>query len=166
MATLIKNRSIVSECWQTLNSADDLAVLTPDAGVLAPLVLWQTHGAALRARPGKVGVWLNSHEDPASIAKELSSFDVVAVNFPKFADGRGYSMARLLRERYGYTGELRAIGDVLRDQLQDLERCGFDAFELRADQNAQAALGAFADFSNQYQTSALQPVPLFRRRLA
>ena len=166
MATLIKNRSIVSASWQTLNSADDLASLAPDARVLAPLALWQTHGDALRARSGKVGVWLNSHEDPAAISKELNSFDVVAVNFPKFADGRGYSIARLLRERYGYKGELRAIGDILRDQLQDLERCGFDAFELRADQNAHAALSAFADFSNQYQTSALQPVPLFRRRLA
>lgn len=166
MATLIKNRSIVSENWQILSGADDLAALAPDVGVLASLALWQTHGAALRARPGKIGVWLNSHEDPAAIAGEFSKLDVVAVNFPKFADGRGYSIARLLRDRYGYTGELRAIGDVLRDQLQDLERCGFDAFELRADQNAQAALSAFADFSNQYQTSALQPVPLFRRRLA
>lgn len=166
MTTLIKNRSIVSENWQTLSSADDLTSVAPDAGVLAPLALWQSHGEALRARSGKVGVWLNSHEEPAAIANDLSGLDVVAVNFPKFADGRGYSIGRLLRERYSYKGELRAIGEVLRDQLQDLERCGFDAFELRADQNAQAALSAFADFSNQYQTSALQPVPLFRRRLA
>jgi uncharacterized protein (DUF934 family) len=166
MATLIKNRSIVSESWQTLNGADELASLTPDASVLAPLALWQSHGEALRARSGKVGVWLNSHEDPAAIANDLARLEVVAVNFPKFGDGRGYSIGRLLRERYGYKGELRAIGEVLRDQLQDLERCGFDAFALRADQNAQAALSAFTGFSNQYQTSALQPLPLFRRRLA
>jgi uncharacterized protein (DUF934 family) len=91
---------------------------------------------------------------------------VIAVNFPKFTDGRGFSAARLLRERYGYQGELRAIGDVLRDQLQELERCGFDAFLLRADQDVQSALHAFADLSDQYQTSALQPLPLFRRRFA
>ena len=88
------------------------------------------------------------------------------MNFPKFGDGRGYSIARLLRERYGYTGELRAIGDVLRDHLQFMEQCGFDAFALREDQNIDEALRAFDDFSDGYQTSARRPVPLFLRRLA
>jgi len=81
-------------------------------------------------------------------------------------DGRGYSIARLLRERYGWRGELRAIGDVLRDQLFYLTRCGFDAFELRAGQDAQAALTALADFSEAYQSSVERPQPLFRRRVA
>jgi uncharacterized protein (DUF934 family) len=88
------------------------------------------------------------------------------VNFPKFNDGRGFSIGRLLRERYGFRGELRAIGDVLRDQLFFLARCGFDAFALRDDQDVDEALGAFADFSEAYQPALDQPVPLFRRRLA
>jgi len=89
----------------------------------------------------------------------------VAVHFPQFADGRGYSLGRLLRERYGWRGELRAIGDVLRDQLFYLTRCGFDAFDLREDQDLQAALSAFDDFSESYQTAVDQRQPLFRRRI-
>ena len=88
------------------------------------------------------------------------------MNFPKFGDGRGYSIARLLRERYGFKGELRATGDVLHDHLFFMEQCGFDAFALREDQNPQEALSVFDTFSDGYQTSVLRPVPLFRRRLA
>ncbi|HEY6240935.1 MAG TPA: DUF934 domain-containing protein, partial [Burkholderiales bacterium] len=93
-------------------------------------------------------------------------FPLIAVNFPKFGDGRGYSIARLLRERYGFRGELRAIGDVLHDHLFFMEQCGFDAFALREDQDAQEALSVFGTFSDAYQTSVQRPVPLFRRRLA
>ena len=88
------------------------------------------------------------------------------MKFPKFGDGRGYSIARLLRERCGYRGELRAIGDVLYDHLYFMEQCGFDAFALRDDQDAREALAVFATFSDGYQTSVLRSSPLFRRRLA
>jgi uncharacterized protein (DUF934 family) len=88
------------------------------------------------------------------------------VNFPKFADGRGYSTARLLRERYGYHGEIRAIGDVLHDQLFFMKRCGFDAYAVRADKDIEAALAGFDDFSDAYQAAVDQPQPLFRRRAA
>jgi uncharacterized protein (DUF934 family) len=88
------------------------------------------------------------------------------VHFPTFTDGRGYSTARLLRERYGYRGELRAVGDVLRDQLFYLSRVGFDAFALRQDQDAEGALASLADFSESYQASVERPQPLFRRRIA
>ena len=94
----------------------------------------------------------------------MQRFPLIAVNFPKFGDGRGYSIARLLRERYGFKGELRAIGDVLHDHLFFMSQCGFDAFALREDQDAQEALSVFGTFSDGYQTSALRPVPLFRRR--
>lgn len=86
--------------------------------------------------------------------------------FPQFTDGRGYSTARLLRERYGWWGELRAIGDVQRDQLFYLSRVGFDAFELNDGIDLQSALSAFADFSEAYQTSVERLLPLFRRRSA
>jgi uncharacterized protein (DUF934 family) len=88
----------------------------------------------------------------------------VEVSFPSATDGRGYSIARLLRERHGYGGELRAVGDVKRDQLFNLARCGFDAFLLLKDEDADGALGAFDDFSEAYQASVERPLPLFRRR--
>jgi uncharacterized protein (DUF934 family) len=103
-------------------------------------------------------------DDLGDFAQRIGSLNVIAVNFPKYGDGRGYSIARLLRERYGYKGELRAVGVVARDHLQQMAQCGFDSFLLREGEDAQEALAAFDDFSEAYQASAAQPVPLFRRR--
>lgn len=114
-------------------------------------------GAALRVEP---------HEDPAAFADRLAAAARVEVHFPKFTDGRGYSIARLLRERHGYAGELRAVGDIGRDQLFYLARVGFDAFLLREGEDAEAALAALAGFSEAYQASVERPQPLFRRRHA
>ena len=107
---------------------------------------------------------LEPADDPAQFAHRLGTVSRVEVNFPSFTDGRGYSIARLLRERHGYRGELRAVGDVQRDQLFYLARCGFDAFLLRDDEDAQAARSALHDFSEAYQASVERPQPLFRRR--
>ena len=112
-------------------------------------------GEVLRLEPG---------DDPARVADRLGAAARVEVNFPSFTDGRGYSIARLLRERHGYQGELRAIGVVARDHLHAMAQCGFDTFELREGEDAQAALAAFGDFSEAYQATAAQRVPLFRRR--
>ena len=101
-------------------------------------------------------------DDPASVS--LEGVTRVEVNFPKFGDGRGYSIARLLRERYGYRGELRAVGHITRDLLFFMESCGFDAFELRPGEDAHEALAGFDDFSESYQASVARPQPLFRRR--
>ena len=103
-------------------------------------------------------------DDLAAKAERIGALGVIAVNFPKYGDVRGYSIARLLRERYGYKGELRAVGVVARDHLQLMAQCGFDSFLLREGEDAQAALAAFDDFSESYQANAAQPVPLFRRR--
>jgi len=165
MAVIIRQSQVVADNWLLLKAAPEASIaIPPDGDVIVPLAVWRAQRDALTARAGKLGVWLDSHEDPALIASDLSHFALVAVNFPQFADGRGYSIAHLLRERYGWRGELRAIGDVLRDQLFYLAQCGFDAFELRAGQDAQAALSAFGDFSEAYQTSVARPQPLFRRR--
>jgi len=107
---------------------------------------------------------LEPTDDPALVAGAVGIARVIAINFPKFGDGRGYSVGRLLRERYGYKGELRAVGEVARDHLYAMAQCGFDAFELREGENPQDALQAFGDFSEQYQATAAQPLPLFRRR--
>jgi len=109
-------------------------------------------------------VWLDSHEEPAAIAEDLKLFGVVAVNFPTFGDGRGFSTARLLRERFGWKGELRAVGDIFRDQLFFLASCGFDAFALREGEDPREALAGFRVFSDPYQASVERPLPLFRRR--
>ena len=109
---------------------------------------------------------LEAGDDPGALAASLGRLKLVAVNFPKFGDGRGYSIARLLRERYGYRGELRAIGAVARDHLYYMAQCGFDAFELRTGEDPQEALAAFNDFSDGYQATVARPQPLFRRRRA
>jgi len=109
---------------------------------------------------------LEPTDEPAAFADRLGTAARVEVNFPKFGDGRGYSIGRLLRERYGYRGELRAVGHITRDLLFYLESCGFDAFELRPGEDPQAALAGFDDFSEAYQASVARPLPLFRRRPA
>ena len=175
MATLIRNRQIASDSWRSLDDAAPwLAVgedgFVPDfpaaGGLIVPLALWRLRRADLLDRRGPVGVRLGAGEEPEAIAADLEHLALVAVHFPKFSDGRGLSTARLLRERYGYEGEVRAVGDVLRDQLPFLERCGFDSFALRDDQDPAAALAAFAELSDAYQGTATEPLPLFRRRLA
>ncbi|MGQ0750856.1 MAG: DUF934 domain-containing protein [Betaproteobacteria bacterium] len=137
-----------------------------EGDIIVPLALWATGRDTLSARNGRVGVWLQSGEGPERIAADLERLPLVAVNFPKLVDGRGYTTGRLLRERYGYRGELRAVGDVQRDQLLFLSRCGFDAFALKEGVDQEAALAAYSDFSEAYQASVENSLPLFRRRAA
>ena len=114
-------------------------------------------------------VVLEPTDDPRDVVAKLGlalpGLKLIAINFPKYGDGRGYSIARLLRERYGYKGELRAIGVVARDHLQLMAQCGFDSFQLREGEDADEALKGLNDFGEAYQASAAQPVPLFRRRV-
>lgn len=139
----------------------------PPAGpVIVPLATWKAGRAALRARREPVGVWLAPADDPAELLADLRELPLIGVHFPKFADGRGYSTATLLRGRYGYRGELRAFGDVGRDQLFYLRRCGFDAFSLPPHRDPEAALASLQDFSVRYQASVDEALPLFRRRHA
>ena len=168
MATLIKERRIVADNWRLLErgAKGELPEVPKQGDVIVPLALWLARRENFLAYPGQLGVWLDASEGPEAIAGDVQRFPLIAVNFSKFGDGRGYSIARLLRERYGFKGELRAIGDVLHDHLFFMEQCGFDAFALREDQDAQQALSALDTFSDSYQTSVLRPVPLFRRRLA
>jgi len=163
MTQLIKHGAVIQDNWQLLERGS-IGALPFSGDVIVPLDLWTSEREALSFRLGRIGVWLEADADPEAIAPDLARFDLIAVRFASFTDGRGYSIARLLRERHGYRGELRAIGDVLRDQLYYLSRCGFDAFALRADQNPGQALSAFGDFSEAYQASVERPEPLFRRR--
>lgn len=159
MPSVIKHRRIVEDRWQHLADEAEL----PAGPVIVSLARWQRERAILLKRGQPVGVRLPNTANVADLAADLSLLEVVALEFPKFADGRAHSQARLLRERYGYQGELRAVGDVLRDQLFFMARNGFDAFELRADRSLEDALKAFDEFSESYQPAADQPQPLYRR---
>ncbi|GAA4027109.1 DUF934 domain-containing protein [Actimicrobium antarcticum] len=165
MRDIIKHRAVVSDDWTVLRMADGDAAETitvPSGKIIVPLAVWQAQRETLAARP-ELGVWLASSDRPEALKGDLAHFAVVAVDFPKFADGRGYSIAYNLRARLGYDGELRAIGDVLRDQLFYMSRVGFDAFATREDRNIHDALKGLTDFSESYQTSLDQKTPLFRR---
>lgn len=117
---------------------------------------------ALRAR-GRFGVWIDGADDPHALSPVLDEAALVAVRFAAFTDGRGYSAAVLVR-RLGWRGELRAIGDVLRDQLLQMQRVGFTSFAVREDRDAHDALEAFREYSDAYQGNAVEPRPYFRRR--
>jgi len=162
---IIKNKAVVSDDWTILRLQENEtpeSVSVPAGKVMVPLRVWQAQRSRLQDRSG-LGVWLASNERPEDLKGDLDRFDVIAVDFPRFADGRGYSIAYNLRARLGYTGELRAIGDVLRDQLFYMQRVGFDAFAPRPDKNIYDALKGLTDFSETYQTSFDQKLPLFRR---
>lgn len=164
MQRIIKNDQVIDETWHLLPKDVTLEGLSNSDDLIVPLALWRDHAHALKARDGGLGVWLDSDEEVEEIAEDLQYFQVVALNFPVFTDGRHFSSARLLRERYGYKGEVRAIGDVLRDQLFFMKRCGFDAYAIRPDRDPYDALQGLSDFSEVYQAATDQPLPLFRRR--
>ena len=170
---LIKERRLQDDAWKVVTLIDgqpELDVCLPVGPLLVPLSVWKARKSCLIAREYEhgtpLGIWLSPDDDPAEIAKDVDDFTVIAVHFPKFTDGRGYSTARLLRERYGYDGELRAFGDVGRDQIFFLNRVGFDSFLVGEGRNAEEALTAFDDFPETYQAGTDLPIPLFRRRAA
>lgn len=157
---VIKGRKVVDDAWELLPAG---APIPPAGDVIVGLAAWSEWNASPKPeRAGRIGVVLESGELPEQIVA-LEQVPLVAINFPKFADGRGYSSARLLRERHGYEGEIRAVGDVLRDQLFYMARCGIDSFALKAGKDIEGALAAFDDFSLAYQPGADDPRPLFRR---
>jgi len=168
MSKIIKGSIVVEDDWNVLrpaetDSAESVAV--PPGKVIVPLKVWLAQ-ADLKNR-NDLGVWFSGDESAEELRDALTQnpqqFALIAVDFAKFTDGRGYSIAHNLRARLGYRGELRAIGDVLRDQLFYMRRVGFDAYAVRADKNIDDALKSLTDFSETYQTSWDEKVPLFRR---
>ena len=162
MPQLIKNRARADDRCTLLRDVATLADLPDGVPVIVPLSLWLEHRGALIAR-GDVGVWLAPADHPGTLADDIERLQIIAIDFPQFTDGRGYSNARLLRERYRYEGELRAVGDIGRDQMYYLAQCGFDAFVIPHGRDARDALDSFADFSDGYQATTAR-TPWFRRR--
>jgi uncharacterized protein (DUF934 family) len=166
MQKLIKDKAIAKDPWTLLKIATGPEILTavPGKNLIVPLQFWRDYGADLEQYGGNIALWLDSDETVSEIGDVLSTFPLIALNFPVYADGRSYTNARELRERFAYEGEVRAIGDVLRDQLYYMSRCGFNAFSLRHDQDPDACIKAFDDFKTGYQSTVMEPTPLFRRR--
>jgi uncharacterized protein (DUF934 family) len=145
--------------------ASGLAELPPGAPLIVSLEQWQSRRDELLARGPTLGLRLRSDQPPQLVAADLPHFTVVALEFPKYRDGRAYTHARMLRERYGFTGEVRAVGDVLQEQLHFMQRCGFDAFELQCSNPAAAWQAIAADHTVWYQaTGDGRPRALDRRR--
>lgn len=166
MQKLIKNGEIVKDHWTVLKEANgpDVLKAVPGRSFIAPLSFWKLYRKELEEYQGEIAIWLDSDEDVNDIGEDVHSLPMIALNFPVFSDGRSYTNARELREQLNYQGEIRAIGDVLRDQLFYMARCGFDSFALRFDQDPEACLTAFKDFKTSYQSTIVEPRPLFRRR--
>lgn len=157
---LIANGELAAEnAWCVSYDAEMLPEQRP---AFVPLALWQANQDDDELAP----LLTSDTELTAELVKQLSSAGAIAIDFPAFTDGRGYSIARLLRERYDYRGEVRAVGDVLVDQLDYMRRCGFSAMALRDDQHPEDALRALSFISVRYQPDVEERQALFERRLA
>lgn len=144
---IIKDGRIIAD--DRVHLADDAAI--PAAGVFTvSLARWRKEQASLKGILS-LGIRLPNDVDVDEIASELAGLEFIALEFPKFGDGRAYSQAHVLRERHVFKGELRAIGDVQRDQLWQMYRCGINAYELRPDRSIEDALKAFSEYSLTYQ---------------
>jgi uncharacterized protein (DUF934 family) len=153
---LTRDGAWTADDWPVVR--DQATIVNESEPVLLPLALYLT-----QSQSAAHGVWLSPTDDPAALVSHLDAVPLVAIDFPVFNDGRGYSTAAVLRSRYRYRGDLRAIGDVLIDQLFFLRRVGFTSFLLRADQDRDKAVTTLRTFSDAYQGAAEDPLPAFRR---
>jgi len=148
---IVKNGELVTSSFVDASGAN---AIPSEGAVIVNLEQWRTHRDELLKRGTPLGIRLHSDQAPELIADDLPHLAVVALEFPKFRDGRAYSYARLLRERYGFKGELRAVGEVLLEQLFFMLRTGFDAFEILSTDPLKDYRTAVADFSVWYQPAA------------
>ena len=154
---VITDNRIVEDAWHLVKD-DEVA----GSHAIVSVLRWNRERSDLLAAGTPIGVVLRSNESPDDIA-DGDKLPLIAVEFPAFTDGRGYSLARALRSRLRYTGDIRAIGDVMRDEMFLMKRCGITSFAVKASKNIENALSAFDDFSVTYQAAADDERPLFRR---
>ena len=159
---LLKRDRIVDDPW---HAVDDDAELPLGVPVTVSYERWQKDRAALLERNGELGIVLRSDQPPALIADDLHRFTLVCLDFPKFTDGRAYSYARLLRARYDFTGEIRAVGAVWRDQLLFMRRCRFDSFDIPDGADGAGWTDAFSEISTRYQPALDQKPTATQLRL-
>ncbi|ALO46114.1 DUF934 domain-containing protein [Pseudohongiella spirulinae] len=167
---IIKDAQQLPQPWRILDESLGVDALAELEGVdiIVPLCCWLAEQGFISSRPGRTGVWLDSHEKTDTLLSapevDINGIDIIAVHFPVFSDGRGYSLARSLRQNLRYQGDVMAFGDILRDQAFYLTRCGFNVLAPRPDQNPEDMIRALYDFKDAYQSSSVQELPLFRRR--
>ena len=159
--TLIKNGEVAENTWRKLSDDEEI---TGEESIIVSLKRWQSEKAKFAGRNGALGIFLESNQKPEEIGEDIERFDLIALDFPALPDGRAYSYARLLRERYDFKGELRAVGKVIQDQLFFMGRCGFDAFELSEGENIEKSIGALSSFSVAYQPAADDILPAYKAR--
>ena len=151
MKRIIRDAKVVEDRWSIVTSDDVAEFVLPqgDAKLILPLDLHiALQQAALPTGASqRLGLFLGPGDAAEDVLPFLAQLPIIAVHFPAFTDGRGYSIGRLIRMRHGFAGELRAVGDILRDQLYFLNQCGFNAFDLRPDQDIEEALAAFGDYA-------------------
>jgi uncharacterized protein (DUF934 family) len=159
---LVKNGKITGDAF--VHVADD-APIPSDGAILVPAARFLGDAGALSSRPGKTGVIWPNNRDIDDLVPYLDRLAVVALVFPSFRDGRAYSQARLLRERYGFKGELRATGQVLRDQFVFMLRAGFNAFEVKKDSDAEAFATTVKHYSVFYQPTGDGRITALHQRM-
>ncbi|MCZ6805084.1 MAG: DUF934 domain-containing protein [Proteobacteria bacterium] len=160
---VIKDKAVVDDNWCLLRELDSSSPI-PDGNVIYPFAYWQANRDEILKNNTTHAVRIDGAIETEALLDDLKHFSMIALDFPAFKDGRSYSHARLLRERYDYKGELRAIGDVLRDQLFFMQRCGIDSYEVREDKDIEDALKGLEDFTVRYQTAADGALPIYKIR--
>ncbi len=161
--TLIKNGKKIEDPFVTVSAEDALPVDSTQA-IIVDVERWQNDKAEIMQRAGQIGILLEPDQSPDLIAADLANIDLFVLNFPVFSDGRGFSHARRLRETYGFTGEIRAVGHIIRDQFLFLHRCGVNAITLGKHLNEQDWDAAMDEFSLFYQNAVDTRHPLMRLR--
>jgi uncharacterized protein (DUF934 family) len=147
MRYILRRREIVADDWQHFDGG-----VPEGCSLIIPLAQLHKDPRRWREWPGALGVRLAPADDPADLAGELPGLKLVAVEFPNSGDGRGYSLGRLLREAWGFGGELRAVGaGVRQDQVFLMSRCGFDSLELAPGEDLEAARQALQRYDVAYQ---------------
>ncbi|MEZ5831832.1 MAG: DUF934 domain-containing protein [Dongiaceae bacterium] len=148
---LLQHGALQPNNWRFVG---DDAAIPADEAVIVSLKRWQAESESLRGRNAPVGVRLKNDEPALALAEDVHRLSLIEVEFPKFTDGRAFSQARILRDKLGYQGELRGIGNILRDQYLYMTRCGIDAVELPEDKPIEGYLAALEEFSAWYQPAS------------
>jgi uncharacterized protein (DUF934 family) len=152
MREIIRRREIVIDDWRTVDEDPE----GENGALILPLARWHAERERWSSWSGRVGVRISPADRVELLRADLSRLSLIAIEFPTPSEGRGYSQARVLRDRLKFTGEIRAVGHIKRDQIFFMARCGIDAFELAPGVNPQSVLGAFDDFDMAYQPSSVQ----------
>ncbi|WP_210396071.1 DUF934 domain-containing protein [Motiliproteus sediminis] len=157
---LIIDRQPAADTWVRVDSEEGLK---QSGDLLVDFALWLEHADQLKARDGRLGVVIDGDSELDPLLSDLDRLALVAVAFPSFADGRGFSLARMLRQHHGFTGEIRAVGDVTWDRLRYMARCGINAYDVPAERYSDDMLSAFDEITVCYQGAEDDPRPIYRQ---